>query len=167
MNVSDLIGIGRIGGQNEEGYYHVMVKPEFRSDFDKARDVFLIFNSDRVFYVTISDKKVSERKLWVRFAEDGIAEERKLHKEVLVAIEQPDADDEDIDDIIGYEVYHLGVLVGTLSDYFHNKAQYVIVVQTPQGAEFMIPYVDRFVSHRDDAKKRIQLIDADELLREQ
>lgn len=167
MKVSDLIGIGRVGGQDEEGYYHIMVKPEFRADFDKAQDVFLIFNSDRVFYVTISDKKVSERKLWVRFAEQGIAEERKLHKEVILAVDNIAQEEDDIDDIIGYDVYHDGVCVGTISDYFHNNAQYVIVVQSPDNAEYMIPYVDRYIDTRDDKLGRICLIDAEDLLQEQ
>ncbi|HOZ01709.1 MAG TPA: hypothetical protein PLG20_07810, partial [Candidatus Syntrophosphaera sp.] len=67
MDLSDLIGIGKLGGPDEAGFYQVLVKPRFRELLARTDDVFLIFDSDRVFYVTISERDFSDRKLRVRF----------------------------------------------------------------------------------------------------
>ena len=85
MNVSDLIGIGRLGGQDADGFFQVLIKARYREIFSATNDVYLIFNSDRVFFVTICERNVSDRKVRVRFVEDGIAEERN-HREVIIAI---------------------------------------------------------------------------------
>jgi len=146
MKFSDLTGIGRLGGPDGEGFYQVLVKPRYRSVFAAAKDVFLIFNSDRVFYVTISERDISDRKIRVRFAEDGIAEERKKHREVIVAIEAPYEGDEDPEPVIGYTVVFQNSEVGKVTDYFHNNAQYVLVVQGPDGEEILIPWVDYYVA---------------------
>jgi 16S rRNA processing protein RimM len=164
MNISDLIGIGRLGGRDDRGFFHVLVKPEFRTAFNKTDDVFLIFNSDRVFYVTISERKVFDRKLWIRFAEDGIAEERARHKEAIIAIEPFEEQDEGPDVLIGYTVIHEGVPVGTLMDYFYNNAQYVLVIQSPDGKEILVPFVEHFIAQTIDAARVIELRNASGLI---
>ncbi|MBW6514835.1 MAG: PRC-barrel domain-containing protein [Candidatus Syntrophosphaera sp.] len=146
MKFSDLTGIGRLGGPDGEGFYQVLVKPRYRSVFAAAEDVFLIFNSDRVFYVTISERDISDRKIRVKFAEDGIAEERKKHREVILAIENPNAGGEDPEPVIGYTVVFQNREVGKVTDYFHNNAQYVLVVEAQGGKEILIPWVDYFVA---------------------
>ncbi len=164
MKISDLIGIGRLGGQDSHGFFHVMVKPEFRSAFFKTDDVFLIFNSDRVFYVTISERIVSEKKLRVRFVEDGIAAERALHKEAIIAIEPIEEEDDGLDKLIGYTVIHAGKQVGILKDYFHNNAQYVLEIEAPDGREILVPFVEHFVAQTIDAARVIELRNAQGLI---
>ncbi|MGC9362595.1 MAG: ribosome maturation factor RimM [Candidatus Syntrophosphaera sp.] len=148
MKVSDLVGIGRLGGRDSEGFYQVLVKPRYRSVFAETDDVFLIFNSDRVFYVTISERD-TDRKPRVKFAEDGIAEERVKHREVIIAIEpSPEAPDGsgEMEQLIGYTVVFQEREVGKVKDFFHNNAQYVLVVESPAGEEILIPMVEHFVS---------------------
>ena len=147
MQTQDLIGIGRLGGQDTHGYFHLMVKAGFRAQLSPGVEVYLIFNSDRVFYVTICDIRESDKKLWVKFAEDGIAEERPLHKEAIVAIydEQTDEDSSELDVLIGCSVIFEGVSIGSLETYFHNGAQYVLEVKTTLNSELLIPYVDYYV----------------------
>ncbi|MCB5264989.1 MAG: hypothetical protein LHW41_01925 [Candidatus Cloacimonetes bacterium] len=139
-----LIGIGRLGGVDSEGWHHVMIKPEFREGFDHAVDLYLIFEENRVFYVTISDRKQSEKKTWVRFAEDGIAEERKLHREVFLAIEDEEVQ-QDEDELLGLDVVYQGSLLGCVVDMFYNGAQDVLVISTALDTEILVPLVEHYL----------------------
>jgi len=148
MNVTDLVGIGGLGGCDSEGFYQVLVKPRHRSIFAETDDVFLIFNSDRVFYVTISERENYDRKTRVKFAEDGIAEERVKHREVILAVEpasEISGESGDIEALIGHTVVFEKREVGKVRDFFHNNAQYVLVVETASGGEIMIPLVKHYI----------------------
>jgi len=149
MDISDLIGIGKLGGRDSDGYYHLMVKPSRWSAVAAIKDCYLIFTSDRVFYVTISDVKESQGRYYVRFVEDGIDEERPLHKEVILAIEPEtlsgDDKDDEMDDLIGFQVVQGDLVIGTVCDYFDNTAQYILVIKSANGREVMIPYVDHYI----------------------
>ena len=164
MKVSDLTGIGRLGGIDAQGFYQVMVKPRYRRALAETNEIFLIFNSDRVFFVTISDRDISDRKLRLKFAEEGIEEERALHREVIIAL--PPGEDEagGPDDLIGYTVVYQGREVGKVTDYFHNNAQYVLVVTGPDDAEHLIPMVDYFIGEIIPDPSVIVLVNADSLL---
>lgn len=165
MNFPGLIGVGRLGGLDAEGFHHVMIKPDYRSVFNQCADVYLIFNSDRVFYVSIIDRKQSDKKLWVKFAEDGIAAEQKLHKEVILAIADDEmAEEDDLDDLLGYKVLFNGEDLGEVDDYFFNGAQHVLQVVDPKGAELLIPFVDHYVKAVEDKSKTIVLQNAEELI---
>lgn len=146
MQVSDLIGIGRLGGLDARGFFQALIKPGYRSAFKDIRNVFLIFNSDRVFYVSISEREVSENKIMIRFAQDGIAEERRLHREAIIAIE-PDILEEDsgLDYLLDWEVLFEDQALGKISDYFFNNAHYVIVVRTVDERELLVPWVDYYI----------------------
>ncbi len=146
MDSSDLIGIGRLGGLDDEGFFQFLLKAQYRDEFERAEEVYLIFNSDRVFFVTISERDTSDRKIRVKFAEDGIAEERKLHREAIIAIEGESGEEDSPAALIGYTVMFDGRAIGKICDYFHNNAQYVLAVETPEGREILIPWVDHFVS---------------------
>lgn len=146
MDLSGLTGIGRLGGKDERGFFQVLVRPRHRQTLLDAEDVYLIFDSDRVFFVTISEKEISDRKISVRFAEDGIAEERKLHRETIIAIEAEADDQEDPETLLGYSVLFQDQELGRVVDYFHNNAQYVLVIETLAGAELLVPWVDHYVS---------------------
>ncbi|HAN41242.1 MAG TPA: hypothetical protein DCQ12_04945 [Candidatus Cloacimonas sp.] len=146
MESSDLIGIGRLGGSDPDGFHRVLVKPRFRAFFEDVTSVFLIFNSHRVFYVTICERKVKDQKILVRFAEDGIEAERRLHKETIVAIDPVDMEeDETLDYLLGYKVIFAEQDLGEVRNYFHNNAQYVLEIEMPDGSELLVPFVDHYV----------------------
>ncbi len=152
MDINDLTGIGRLGGRDDGGYYHLMLKPGFKSVLPNLTDCFLIFSRDRVFYVTITDHKLVGNKVFIRFAEPEIDEERRLHKEVTLAIVSSEIEDGeegdesfDMESILGFKVIHNQDYLGIIEDYFHNGAQYVLVIKTTAQAEVMIPYVEYFV----------------------
>lgn len=151
MDAIDLIGIGRLGGRDDHGYYHAMIKPDFKPVFSALTECYLIFNSDRVFYVTISDKKIVDKKLRIRFVEDGIDEERPLHKEVTIAIDSASTSDdepeaEELELILGYRVLFQDAPVGILEDYFYNGAHYVLQITDEAGGEVLVPWVPYFIN---------------------
>ena len=164
MEISDLIGIGKLGAVDECGYFHILLKPEYRAEIQNLADVYLIFNSDRVFFVTISDRKICDRKTWIRFEEDGIAEERKLASEVIVAIESQADDNDQIEWLIGASVWFENHQIGICSDFFFNNAQYVLVIQCNDKKEVMIPYVDAFIESVMENPAQICLRNARELI---
>lgn len=166
MEIQDLLGIGRLGGRDADGFHHVMIKPHFKTAFSELTDCFLIFNSDRVFYVTICEKKTVDKKTWIRFIEDGIAEERKLHKEVILAIEAPESEieDESMNMLLGYKAQFNDSVLGEVVDYFFNSAQYVLVIETASGDEVLVPYVDHYIQSVVHAMKIVILQNAQSLI---
>ncbi|MBP7205694.1 MAG: hypothetical protein KBA54_04170 [Candidatus Cloacimonetes bacterium] len=164
MKVSDLTGIGRLGGIDADGFYHVMVKPRFRRLLAETDEIYLIFNSDRVFFVTICDRDISDRKLRLKFAEEGIDEERKLHREVILALQTGEDETDEPDELLGFTVVFANREVGKVKDYFHNNAQYVLVVSGSDGVEFLIPFVDYYIGEVIPDPGVIVLINAESLL---
>lgn len=166
MNYPGLVGIGRLGGRDAEGFHHVMIKPEYRTVFSELEEVYLIFNSDRVFYVTICERKQSDRKTWIKLKEDGVAEEQKLHKEVIIAMAEDSLaeTDDSLEGLIGYLVYHEGSLLGKVDDYFFNGAQDVLQILDSAETEYLIPYVDYYIAKVDVAEKIILLQNAADLI---
>ena len=146
MEISDLTAVGRLGGPDRDGFFQLLVKPRYRDVLASTEDVFLIFNSDRVFYVTISERELHDRKLRVKFAEDGVAEERAKHKEAILALELPPEETDQPDDLLGYTVVFGEREIGKVSDYFFNNAQYVLVIDTTIGTELLVPLVDYYVT---------------------
>ncbi len=164
MKVSDLTGIGRLGGIDADGFYHVMVKPRFRRLLAETDEIYLIFNSDRVFFVTICDRDISDRKLRLKFAEEGIDKERKLHREVILALQTGEDETDEPDELLGFTVVFANREVGKVKDYFHNNAQYVLVVSGSDGVEFLIPFVDYYIGEVIPDPGVIVLINAESLL---
>jgi ribosomal 30S subunit maturation factor RimM len=163
MTAPHLIGIGRLGGQDNEGWHHVMIRPEYKEAFDHMVELYLIFEENRVFYVTISDRKQCEKKTWVRFAEDGIAEERKLHRETILAIAD-DPEEEDQDSLLGLDVVYQDKLLGCVVDVFFNGAQDVLVISTALDTELMVPYVEHYLAEPVAGSDVIYLNNMDDLL---
>lgn len=165
MKTSDLTRIGKLGGRDAQGFYHVMIKPEYREVLSSMDDVYLIFNSDRVFYVTISERKQSDKKLWLKFLEDGIREEQPKHKDVSLAIaESNDDEDEELDELLGCKVLYGDLVLGEVQDYFYNGAHYVLQVVDKDKPELLIPYVDHYIRAKLIDLHRVVLQNADALI---
>lgn len=166
MNKPNLVSIGKLGGRDTNGFHHVMIKPDYRSVFSGLEELYLIFNSDRVFYVTISERKQSDKKLWVKFCEDGIAEEQPKHKDVILAIAEEAAETEvsGLDAYIGYQVIASDECLGAVENYFFNGAQHVLQIVDKDGCELLIPFVDHYIEAVMDKLKRIILCNAEGLI---
>lgn len=166
MTHPNLVSIGKLGGRDTYGFHHVMIKPDYRTVFSGLEELYLIFNSNRVFYVTISERKQSEKKLWVKFLEDGIAEEQPKHKDVILAIAEEVTETEvtGLDALIGYNVISSGAELGIVEDYFYNGAQHVLQIVDKQKRELLIPFVDHYIEAVLDNLKSIVLQNATELI---
>ncbi len=165
MKTSDLTRIGKLGGRDAQGFFHVMIKPEYREVLSGIDDVYLIFNSNRVFYVTISERKQSDKKLWLKFLEDGISEEQPKHKDVSIAIaEQEESEAEELDELLGCKVLYGDLVLGEVQDYFFNGAHYVLQVVDEEHPELLIPYVDHYIQAKLLDLQSLVLQNADALI---
>ncbi len=166
MNYPGLVSIGRLGGKDSLGFHHVMIKPEYRSVFSGLDEIYLIFNSDRVFYVTICERKLSDRKTWIKLREDGIEAERKRHREAIIAISSSGVEDEDdeLDGILGFQVLFGERILGVVEDYFYNGAQQVLSVTGETRVEYLIPWVDYYIATVNTELRRVTLQNAEELI---
>lgn len=146
MTAQDLIVIGRLGGQDADGWFKAMIKPGYRRDFDELDKLYLIFEENRVFYLSISERKESGRDCWLMFAEDGVSQERKLHREAYIAIDAEEIEtDEDSGELLGSDVVWQDSILGCVVDVFDNGAHEVLVVNTALDIEIMIPFVEHYV----------------------
>ncbi len=166
MRLPGLTGIGKLGGRDADGFHHVMIKPGYRSVFSDLEEVYLIFNSDRVFYVTISERKQSGKKTWVKFLEDGVSEEQPKHKDVVIAIVEveEDAAASDAATLAGFKVMHNNELLGEVEVVFHNGAQDVLQIVDSSGIEILIPLVDHYVQSVQADSQSVILHNAEELI---
>ena len=166
MSKPRFVGIGKLGGRDAAGYHHVMIKPEYRELFFALDEVYLIFDSDRVFFVTITDKKKSEKKLWISFAEDGIDTERRRHREVILAIRDSrnQQDTLQLKRLASYQVLHEGEPLGVIEGNFDNGAQEVLVIRDADGCEILVPDVPHYVKEIRDSQKTIVIHNAADLI---
>ena len=125
MQFSDLIGIGKLGGKEADGFYPVLVKSDYRPILLNIRDVYLIFNSDRVFFVTISEIEETGRKLRIKFAEDGIDEERQKHREVKIAIPKQESSKSLPESVIGFTAFFEGNRRGKFRSKFKGQRPFL------------------------------------------
>jgi len=166
MRLPGLTGIGKLGGRDADGFHHVMIKPGYRSVLAELSEVYLIFNSDRVFYVTISERKQSGKKTWLRFLEDGVSEEQPKHKDVVLAIaeEAEDAVASDAFSLAGYKVMIGNELLGEVVGVFYNGAQDVLQITDTAGIEVLIPMVDHYIESVQSDNRCIILHNAEGLI---
>lgn len=166
MNNPRFVGIGKLGGRDCSGYYHVLIKPDRRELFSALDEVYLIFESDRVFFVSITNKKKSDKKLWIKFGEDGIDTERSKHREVILAIREDRIGTADIphSHLSGYQVICGESVLGVVQDHFSNGAQEVLVIIEPSGCEILIPEVPHYIQAILHEQQTVILHNAEDLI---
>ena len=142
-----LTGIGKLGRQNADGFHPVMIKPEYRTIFSELEELYLIFSSDRVFFVTISERMRQGNKTWIKLREDGVSEELYLHKDAVIGIEETEQDTEapSLNYLVGYQVLFAGEELGIVEDFFFNGAQDVLQIVNSKGTEYLVPFVDYYI----------------------
>ena len=166
MKYPFLIGIGKLGRQNSDGFHPVMIKPGYRSMFSELEELYLIFNSDRVFYVTISERMRKDNKTWIKLKEEGVSEEQFLHKDVVIAIEETATKREEssLNYLLGYQVIFAGKELGIVEDFFFNGAQDVLQIVDNQGTEYLVPFVEYYIDTVMDNLQCVILQNAADLI---
>lgn len=168
MEVSDLVGIGKLGKQEPDGFYHIQLSQSYKTILDQLEQCFLIFSSNRVFYVTVVETKTKGTRTYLRFLEDGVAEECKKHPKVIVAIDPndfyEDDDEDDISYLLGYDIFYQDNIIGRLTDAMINRMQSVLVISLNDERELLVPNVSQYVSAIDKQSQIVYLQNLDELL---
>jgi ribosomal 30S subunit maturation factor RimM len=168
MKISDLVAIGRLGRQEPDGFHSVQFSQSYSNLFDQLSECFLIFNSHRVFFVTVADRKTTGKRLYYSFLEDGIAEECAKSSKILVALAPEDVAEQEKDDpvkgLFGYKVLYKNIEIGSVSDAMVNPMQSVLVIELNDGRELLVPNVETYVRSIDKKNRIIQMLNLDELL---
>jgi ribosomal 30S subunit maturation factor RimM len=169
MEVSDLVAIGKLGRLEPDGFYCVQFSQPYKSILNQLQECFLIFNSHRVFFVTVVETKTSGSRMYLRFLEDGIAEECKKTAQVIVALAPEDVTEQENEDeatsLVGFSVRYNDEEIGTISDAMLNPMQSVFVIALNDRSELLVPNVNQYVQ-AIDRKKKIVICQNLELLLE-
>jgi ribosomal 30S subunit maturation factor RimM len=167
MQQSDLLPIGRLGTvYNNTGYISFKPLKFFRPALFSKKNFYLIFNSDRVFYVTLDKIKQYQGKLYLRFVEDGIIEELEVTKKALVLIEKQQylEIENKNNSLLDFTVIFREQEIGTVQEIMEDSYQDRIIVELYDGKEVIIPDVEHFIAKKDSETKRLYTQNIEELL---
>lgn len=168
MKITELVVIGKLGRLEPDGFYSVQLSQSFKPAFNRLKDIFLIFSSHRVFFVTVEKTKSSGPRLYFRFREDGIAEERAKTAKVEIALAQEDIKDvtteSPIRSLIGFNAEYEGAVIGTISDAMINPLQSVFVIDLTDGTELLVPNVNQYVKSINTERQTVFLQNLELLL---
>jgi ribosomal 30S subunit maturation factor RimM len=162
LKASDLIPAGRLAYYpGDEGW--MRFQPDTGVSGDLPEDVFLFFHPHKVWYVTIAERKIMNGKQLLRFSEPEVMDAVRENGRISLMLDPGDdaSTDDPLPDLQDREVWFNGILVGRVTDWFSNGAQWVIVIGEGDS-EFMVPFVDEFIA--DTTGNRIVLRNAEELI---
>jgi ribosomal 30S subunit maturation factor RimM len=161
LRLQDLLSVGK-ATPDENGW--LRFHPDRGVSNEIPVDVFLFFAQHKVWYVTIVETQIRQGRTFLRFSEPEVWSAVRDVGRVSIMIAPDDTPGEDgpLPDLEGRELWFEDKLVGTVADWFHNNAQWVLVCNDPDGVEFMIPYVEAFIAGVQSG--RILLRDAADLL---
>lgn len=167
MNTPALVEIGRLGKLEADGFYHIQFEQADRDILNQLTECYLIFDSNRVFFVTVEDKKSVGNRIYLKFLEDGIDAEYRKPGQTAIALEEDDLDDfteDDVSDLFGYEVSFEGDIIGKVEAAIINPLQAVLIIRLQDGRELMVPSVSQFVASVDSQKKIVWMQNLEQLL---
>jgi len=168
MEISDLVPIGKLDKAEADGFFCIRFHRLYQSVATRLTECFLIFDSDRVFFVSVVESKIKGKRTYLRFREDGIAEECNKHAKIIVALAPEDLADlqmpEQTENLIGYSVWFKNEEIGILEASLKGTMQSVFSVKLHDGRELLVPNVSYYVSLIDNEAKQIILKNAEQLL---
>lgn len=161
MEISDLVRIGRLGRLEPDGFYHVQFSQPYKAILNRIHECFLIFSSNRVFFVTVVETKTVCQRHYLRFKEDGIAEECNTVPKVFVAMSEDDlegfTDDDDVTSLFGFKVHYQDSIIGEVTDAMINPMQSVLVVTLEEARELLVPNVEHYIFSIDRQSRIIYM----------
>ena len=167
MNYPELIEIGRLGKREPDGYYHIHYSQSNRNILKQITECYLIFNSNRVFFVTVKDKQYKSKSIFLKFLEDGIDEEYSKPGQSVLALDQEELDtliSSDERGYIGYLVFYNGENIGVIDSILVNPLQSVISIGLNDDRELLVPDVSYYVETIDHQNNVIILQNLEQLL---
>ncbi len=168
MRISDLYQIGRLGNFiNEDGYIQFKKDDSFQPDYLSINDFFLIFSKNRVRFVTKEHIIESDRKILIKFKEPELLPDLAGQK-VKVCLSKKDINfiqaGTDYINTNGFNVMFKQQLIGVVVDFFDNGAHGVIVVKNVNEKEFMIPFIDIYISKISEERRLVFVQDVEDLI---
>jgi len=168
MNIDDLAVVGRLGRKEPGDYYHVMITAAGKEYIKLHRECFLVFNSDRVFFVTVDDTKTFGKRMYYHFQEDGVAEEFRKVRETRIALAKDDlatSEDEHLPELLtDFQVSYQDEIIGRVSDALINPMQSVMVIILNDGRELLVPQVEHYVKAVDGQSRIVYVVNLELLL---
>ncbi len=171
MEIQDLVSVGRLGTViDKEDFVSFRKNDHFQpAFFHENPDVFLIFDKDIVFYVTIDRIREAGKKSFLHFAEDGVIEAIRNAGKTEVAYpedeyrkmyvsEENQYDPRDMKAVFNEEV------IGTIEDYLENPGQRVLIIISEDGKEILVPEVEAYVEWVDYDKRIMYFRNIQELI---
>ena len=169
MTLDDLVEVGKLGNSNRapEGFLRFQPNWNFHTYFLDINDVFLVFTDHRVRYVTIEDIR-QNKFFWIKIKESDVIDEVIASQSVqyclpksLIENSQYQNDD---DYLTGMEVVVDNNIIGIVTESFYNGAHNILVVNTSDQKEIMIPVVDQYVISIDKTRHIITTKNVKELI---
>jgi ribosomal 30S subunit maturation factor RimM len=149
MEISDLVVIGRLGRLEPDGFFSIQLSQSHQSVLAAIKDCYLIFTSNRVFFVTVEETKTVGRRNFIRFKEDGVGEEADKHPNAEIALPSQDLAEvnvtDDTNSLDGYKAIFGSEIIGEIDGLMLNSMQSVLIISLIQGGELLVPNVDNFV----------------------
>ncbi len=163
MLLTDLVQIGKLGKFiNDDGFINLKVTREFKENYLRFPDIFLVFKDDRVRLVTLENVS-TERGFKLRFKELDIVEEGIRTGDIRVMLPREDIRDVDQDSneisFLGNDIYYSGKIIARVVDVFFNNVYNIFVCEMQDGTEFMIPDVDYYVCEKISGKLKVRNIE--------
>ncbi|MCD4828682.1 MAG: hypothetical protein K8R90_04525 [Candidatus Cloacimonetes bacterium] len=149
--IDDLVPVGRLTTVRDDGFIRFIAD----ESIERATEVFLIFPDHRVFLVTICDRKQYGGKDFVRFEEPEVSGEVRSVRQARVMLPPDEMQAASTPDLIGWHVTDGAGQCGEVTGMFYNGAHQVLNVRLADDRIIMLPWVDEWVSGRDDASRTL------------
>jgi ribosomal 30S subunit maturation factor RimM len=166
MKISELIKIGTLGNSiDKAGFIRFKLYPEF-VDID-LENLFLIFKDNKVRYVSVVQE---DNNRGSRFLLDDTevmteaAEERNVFIALTAEEIAQQKSSEVLSNLRSFKVIETDKLIGEVAEVLDNGFQKLIVVKKNEGDEFMIPWVEHYITEIDLPQKQIIVADIGELI---
>jgi ribosomal 30S subunit maturation factor RimM len=152
MLINDLVAIGKLGKSvDKKGF--IPFKEFYNFQQFNLQDVFLLFTDNRVRYVSIVD--IDDRNN-IKLDDDEIMQEAALDGNVSVMLAPEDfqkiLQDNEIVVYVGKQIFSQKKHIGKVVESFHNGAQEVLEIETPDGGLFMVPLVEKYLEKMEEDK---------------
>lgn len=149
----------------KEGFVKTEIYSDYPERFEKLKIVFLDFWGDKKKFIV---EKVKEHKnsFLIRFKnfyserETGVLVGRDIYVDENTKIELPE-NNYFVHDLIGSSVFIKDENIGFAKDIIKTPANDVLVINSKDGKEILVPFVLAYIDGIDSVKKLIKLKDLD------
>lgn len=149
----------------KEGFVKTEIYSDYPERFEKLKIVFLDFWGDKKKFIV---EKVKEHKnsFLIRFKnfyserETGVLVGRDIYVDEKTKIELPE-NNYFVHDLIGSSVFIKDENIGFAKDIIKTPANDVLVINSKDGKEILVPFVLAYIDGIDSVKKLIKLKDLD------